>query len=183
MRACGRAHAVVHRSPKESLKNMPRARRWAGRSAWSSWFELGQSYAEMNVAAAQVVAHRTQRIVAAAGNPNTRDRREFALMGQEKLDAAAHSAYEVGSELLRMNCRSGTRAWLAMVVVATDMLSLAASRTPSQAVARQAKLARTLRVAAPSAAAVSAATAALTRAALKPVHSRTTRNAKRLRAA
>src|ERR1700687_5569459 len=71
-------------------KIMPRARGWARRSAWSSWLELGKTYAEMSTAAAQVVAHRTPRIVAAAGNPNARDRREFALMGREKLDAAAH---------------------------------------------------------------------------------------------
>jgi hypothetical protein len=135
----------------------------------------------MSTAAAQVVAHRTPRIVAAAGNPNARDRREFALMGREKLDAAAHSAYAVGSKLWRLNYRSGTQMWLAMLTASTDILSLAASRTPSQVAARQAKLARTLRGAAPSAASVSAVTASLMRAALKPAHSRATQNAKRLR--
>ena len=160
---------------------MPRARGWAGRSAWSSWLELGKTYAQMSTAAAQVVAHRTPRIVAAAGNPNARDRREFALMGREKLDAAAHSAYAVGSKLWRLNYRSGTQMWLAMLTASTDMLSLAASRTPSQVAARQAKLARTLRGAAPSAASVSTVTASLMRAALKPAHSRATQNAKRLR--
>jgi hypothetical protein len=135
----------------------------------------------MNTAAAQVVAHRTQRMIAAGGNPNARDRRELALMGQEKLDAAGHSAYAVGSELLRINHRSAMQAWLAMLSTSTDLLSLAGSRTPSQVAARQAKLARTLRRAAPTAAAVSAATTSLARAALKPLHSRATRNAVRLR--
>jgi hypothetical protein len=77
----------------------------------------------MSTAAAQVVAHRTPRIVAAAGNPNARDRREFALMGREKLDGAAHSAYAVGSKLWRLNYRSGTQMWLAMLTASTDMLS------------------------------------------------------------
>ena len=135
----------------------------------------------MSTAAAQVVAHRTQRMIAAGTQPNVRDRREFALMGQEKLDAAGHSAYAVASELLRMNHRSAMRAWLAMLSASTDMPSLAGSRTPSQLAARQARLARTLRRAAPTATALSAATASLARAALKPVHARATRNAKRLR--
>ena len=134
----------------------------------------------MNTAAAQVIAHRTQRMIAAAGNPNSRDRVEFTRMGREKLEAAADSAYGIGSELLRMNYQAGTQAWLAMLTASTDMLSLAASRTPGQVVARQARLARTLRRAGPTAAALSAASASLTRAALKPVHSRATRNAKRL---
>ena len=160
---------------------MRRARGWPGRNAWWSWLELGKSYAEMTTAAAAVVAHRTQRIVAAGSKPNARDRREFSRMGQEKLDAAAHSAHAVGSELLRMNCRSGTQTWLAMLAASSDMLSLAASRSPSQVAARQARLARTLRRAAPTAAALSATTASLTRAALKPVHSRAMHNATRLR--
>lgn len=149
--------------------------------AYSSWLALAKSYAEMTAAATQVVARRTQRIAAAGPNPSERDRREFALMGQEKVEAAAHSAYAVGSELLRINYRSATQAWLAMLTVSADMASLGVSRTPSQAVARQAKLARTLRNAAPSAAALSAATVAVTRAGLTPVHSRATRNATRLR--
>jgi 3,4-dihydroxy-2-butanone 4-phosphate synthase len=160
---------------------MPRARGRARRSAWLSWVEVGQSYVEMSAAAVQVVSHRTQRMIAAAGNPNATDRREFALMGREKVDAAAHSAYAVGSELLRMNYRAGTQAWVAMVTVSTDTLSLAASRTPGQVVARQARLNRTLRRAGPTAASLSAASLSLTRAALKPVHSRAMRNAKRLR--
>jgi hypothetical protein len=151
------------------------------RASWWSWFELGQSYVEMNTASAQVIAHRTQRMIAAAGNPNSRDRAEFTRMGREKLEAAADSAYRVGSELMRMNYRAGTQAWLAMLTASTDMLSLAASRTPGQVVARQARLARTLRRAGPTAEALSIASASLTRAALKPVHSRATRNAKRLR--
>ena len=160
---------------------MPRARGWARRSAWLSWVDLGQSYAEMSAAAVQVVSHRTRRMIAAAGNPNAGDRREFALMGREKVDAAAHSAYAVGSQLLQMNHRAATQAWIAMLAASSDMLSLAASRTPGQIVARQARLNRTLRRAGPTAASLSAASLSLTRAALKPVHSRAMRNAKRLR--
>lgn len=135
----------------------------------------------MATAAGQVIAHRTQRMAIAGPNPNARDRREFALMGQEKIDAAAHSAYAVGSALWRMNCRSATQAWLAMLSASTDLISLSASRTPSQMAARQARLARTLRSSLPTVADLSGLTATLGRAALKPVHSRATRNAARLR--
>ncbi len=135
----------------------------------------------MNTAAAQVIAHRTQRMVGAGATPNARDRREFALMGREKVDAAAHSVFAVGSELWRMNCRSTTQAWLAMLTASADLKSLSGSRTPSEALARQARLARTLSRSVPSVAALSGATASLTRAALKPVHVRATRNAARLR--
>jgi hypothetical protein len=145
------------------------------------WLDVGQRYAEMSTAAAQVVGHRTQRMIAAGGNPNADDRVEFALMGQEKVDAAAHSACAVGSQLLRMNYRIGTRTWLNMLKVSSDMWTLAGSRTPGQTIARQARLGRTLLGTAPTAAALSSATALLTRAALRPVHSRAVRNAKRLR--
>jgi hypothetical protein len=80
-----------------------------------------------------------------------------------------------------MNCRSCVQTWLVLLTASTDMLSLASSRTPAQITARQAKLARTLRHAAPTPAAFSSATATLTRAALNPVHARATRNATRLR--
>jgi hypothetical protein len=74
----------------------------------------------------------------------------------------------------------GTQAWLAMLTATTNMLSLAGSRTPLQAVGRQARLARTLRRSAPTPASISSAMASLARVAIKPVHSRATRNAKRL---
>ncbi len=102
-------------------------------------------------------------------------------MGREKVDAAAHSAIAVGSELWRMHCRATTQAWLAMLTASADLVSLSGSRTPSQVIARQARLARTLKRAVPTVAALSGATASLTRAALKPVHVRATRNAVRLR--
>lgn len=150
---------------------------WYGLSPWN---DVAVKYAEMMTAASQVFAHRTRRIVTAGTNPNARDRHEFSRMGQEKIDAATLSAQAVSAELIRLNCRLGVQAWLAMLTATTDMISLAGSRTPSQAVTRHARLVRTLRRAGPSPASVSSATASLTRAAMKPVHVRATRNAKRL---
>jgi len=160
---------------------MRKARRSSGLSAFSSWLTLARTYTEMMTAAMEVVAHRTRRMTTAGGRPNARDRRELALMVQEKIDAAAQSAYAVSSGLLRMNHRSAMQAGLAMLEASTNALSLAGSRTAAQAVARQVRLGRSLQRTVPKIAALSTATTSLASAALKPVHSRATRNAIRLR--
>jgi hypothetical protein len=42
---------------------------------------------ELSLAAPQVIAHRTARMMAAGANPSARDRREFQRMGTEKVFA------------------------------------------------------------------------------------------------
>ena len=42
---------------------------------------------ELSIAAPQVIAHRTARMLAAGANPDARDRREFQRMGTEKVFA------------------------------------------------------------------------------------------------
>ena len=59
-------------------------------------------------------------------------------------------------------------------------MSLAASRTAGQAMARQAKLVRTMTQSAATNAQLSGAAARLAQRGLKPIHSRATANAKRL---
>jgi len=44
---------------------------------------------EMATAAAQTIHDRTQRMARAGLSPSARDRKEFLLMGQEKLEAAS----------------------------------------------------------------------------------------------
>jgi hypothetical protein len=160
---------------------MRRTRGWAGVNVLWPWIGLATRYAEMAAASAEVIARRTQRIAMAGSSPSERDRREFVRMGQEKIDASTESARAAGAELLRLNHRFAMQAWLAMLSTSTDMLGLAGSRTPSQLLARQRKLASTLRRAAPTGARLSAAAASLVGAAMKPVHSRARRNAARLR--
>jgi hypothetical protein len=43
----------------------------------------------MMSASAQVIGHRTGRMALAGPAPNARDRREIALMGQQKIEAGA----------------------------------------------------------------------------------------------
>ena len=67
------------------------------------WSRLAWETVEMANASAQVVGHRMSRLVLAGCVPNARDQREFALMGQEKGEAALESAQAVGVRMLMLN--------------------------------------------------------------------------------
>jgi hypothetical protein len=54
----------------------------------TTFVDLAQQTTAMAVASASVIDHRTRRMANAGMTPNARDREEFALMGQEKMDAA-----------------------------------------------------------------------------------------------
>ncbi|MES3013672.1 MAG: hypothetical protein V4750_08110, partial [Pseudomonadota bacterium] len=56
------------------------------------WQDLALKSGEMLAASAQVIGQRSRRIAAAGANPNARDRREFARMGREKIEAASAAA-------------------------------------------------------------------------------------------
>lgn len=144
------------------------------------WTHLAWKTGEMMLASAQVVHHRTSRIAAAGATPSARDRREFALMGQEKIEAAVESASAMAAQMMRMNPLLGPRAFGRMMAGAAAVMSLAASRTAGQAMARHAKLVRTMRESATTTAQLSGATARLAQRGLKPIHARATANARRL---
>lgn len=55
--------------------------------------------AQLAVAVPQVVAHRLTRMALAGAHPNSRDRREFARMGTEKLTAFQASWQAMGLQL------------------------------------------------------------------------------------
>ena len=57
--------------------------------------------AELAVAAPQVVALRTARMLAAGGNPGVRDRRELERMGTEKMLAFWESMNAMGLEMVK----------------------------------------------------------------------------------
>lgn len=147
---------------------------------WLSWFALTRKTAEMMVASAQVIHHRTGRMTAAGHNPSARDRREFALMRQEKIDATMESAQAMSSQVMATNARLGLRYFQLMSTSTAALMSLASSRTVSQSMARHAKLVRTVSAAAPLSAAIAAAGVKIAHRGLKPMHSRANANAKRL---
>ncbi|MEP7085672.1 MAG: polyhydroxyalkanoate granule-associated phasin [Betaproteobacteria bacterium] len=144
------------------------------------WTDLAMKTAEMMVASAQVIGHRTTRMAKAGPSPSARDRKEFALMGQEKLEAARESAQAMSLRMFGMNQRLGTRAVAQMLATTSAMMALAGSRTPGQSVARHAALMRSLAASASTAAQVSHAAATVAKHGLKPIHSRATSNARRL---
>ena len=88
---------------------------------WSNVFKTW----EIAMAAPQVIAHRTARMVAAGANPNARDRKEFNRMGQEKIDAFGESLINMSLPLFKMNqelaqiaMRQWWKAWAAPAMMA-----------------------------------------------------------------
>ena len=144
------------------------------------WTDLAWKTGEMMLASAQVVGHRTGRMAAAGSTPNVTDRREFALMGQEKIEAVTESVQAVAMQMMRMNSQVGARIFAQMVAGTVAMMSLATSRNSAQALTRQARLMRVMTQSAATANQLSGSTARLAHSALKPLHSRATANARRL---
>ena len=144
------------------------------------WTNLAFKAGEMMFASAQVIGHSTRRMAAAGAKPSARDRREFALMGQEKLEAAGLSAQAIARQMMRTNMQIGARAYQQLLAASTDLMALAASRTAGQSMARQAKLVRTMTSSGNTVARLSGAYASIAQRGLKPVHARATANARRL---
>jgi hypothetical protein len=145
------------------------------------WIELAFKTGEMLIASAQVIGHRTGRMASAGVIPNLRDQREFTLMGQEKVEAAAESAQAIAVRLFGLNQQIMTLAFKQMTTGATGILSLAASRSAAQSNRRQAKLMHETVSNSTSAASQLADTVVMVAdQALKPIHSRATANARRL---
>ena len=58
---------------------------------WTLWMQWAAQSMEMWLAAGQVIGHRTHRMARVGHRPSARDRKEFLLMGTEKIDAATQS--------------------------------------------------------------------------------------------
>jgi hypothetical protein len=132
------------------------------------------------LASAQVIGHRTVRLAAAGPHPNARDRREFAMMWKEKVEAGAQAARAVAAHSLATGQSAGSQGYKNMLRSSAAFLALTDSRTPRQLIARQAALARALEQSGVSIAGVSSEAAHLTRRGLKPIHAKAVANARRL---
>jgi hypothetical protein len=159
----------------------PRSLPYAGANPVLTWIGLAWKTSEMLMASAQVIHHRTQRLATAGVMPNPRDRREFTLMGQEKVEAMAESAQAVALRIMTLNQQIGAQIIGQMVAGTTALMSLAASRSVAQSSTLQAKLMQ--EIMASSATATTRLADSVARMAhhgLKPIHSRATANARRL---
>ncbi len=146
-----------------------------------TWTLLASKIGEMTLASAQVIGQRSNRMAMSGMPPNARDQREFSLMSQEKVMAAAESAQALTLSMMMLSRQIHALALKQILTGAWASLSLASSRTPAQSAARQAKLVRdTMANSAVAASQLSTSAARLVKKGLKPIHSRATGNAKRL---
>ena len=133
--------------------------------------------AELSVAAPQVVAIRTARMLAAGASPDARDRAEFSRMGSEKLAAFSESMLGMSRQMLKTNQDYTRGVFVRLMRMWMAPWSLAAHRplTP-----RAAALPTPVSILTPTRRERNRAVAQLAAQALAPVHKRATSNAKRL---
>ena len=145
------------------------------------WTSLAVKTAEMMMASSQVIHHRTGRIASAGLMPDERDRREFHLMGQEKVEAATESLQAIGLRMLSFQQQFTMLLFRHMITAATGWMSLAGSRTLAQSAHAQGELVRnTMSHSAATLSHVGDSVARVAHKGLKPIHSRATANARRL---
>jgi hypothetical protein len=146
------------------------------------WTDLAWKTGELMMTSGQVIGYRMLGMALAGPTPSLRDRREFTLMSQEKIQAAAESAQAMGSYVVTLNQQLAALAVKQMFAGAAAIMSLASSRTAAESIGRQTKLlGDTLTHSAAVASHLSNATARLTQRGLRPIRARAARNAKRLR--
>ena len=144
------------------------------------WTELAVQTGEILAASAQVIGLRTGRMAVAGPLPSARDQHEFALMAQEKFDAAGASAAAMAGQWLSFGGGFGAQVWHGLFEAGVAMVSLASSRSVQQYIDRQAELARTLKRSAASASRLGTAGARVAHRGLQPIHAAATANARRL---
>lgn len=146
------------------------------------WSRLALKAGDMAMSSAKVIAHRTGSLAFAGAVPSSADRREIALMGREKGEAAVESAQAVGLPLMLFNQQFAALWFKQMLSGWSALMSIAASRTPAQSVERQTKfVSDTIGDSVVAAKKLSGSGARIARSALKPVHKRVKGNVIRLK--
>ena len=159
----------------------PRRTRLISANPFLIWTELALKTSEMLFASAQVISHRTSRMANADAIPNARDQKEFILMGQEKIEAAAESALAMAIRMASINQQLAMLTFKQMMSGASGMFALAISPTLALSGKHQAKLMRDAMASTSTTASnLSGSMARLAQHGLKPIHSRATGNARRL---
>ena len=133
--------------------------------------------AELALAAPQVAAIRTARMLAAGANPGAADRTEFSQMRTEKVQAFWESMFAMNTQMLRAQQEYARAAALQWWRLWATPWWLAASRPAAGAMA---SLARAPGLAGPTRRQRQRAIAKVLEAGLTPVHKRATANARRL---
>jgi hypothetical protein len=134
---------------------------------------------DLAIAAPQIIANRTARMLAAGANPGTADRREFSQMFTEKVQAFWESLFSMGVQALKTNQSYAQEAALQWWRLWTTRWWLPAMRPALHAMATLPRAAAL--VSTPSASQHARAMSKLIAAGLGPIHKRATANARRLR--
>ena len=133
---------------------------------------------ELAMAAPQVVATRTARMIAAGVNPGAVDREEFSRMGTEKVQAFWESMFAMGAQVVRANQEYARTASLQWWRLWTTPWWIGAYRPLSQSMMSLPRAAGL--VSGPIRSQHQRAMSNLVAAGLAPVHKRATANARRL---
>ena len=140
--------------------------------------DLAKQTTAMAVASARVIDHRTRRMANAGMTPNARDRQEFVLMGQEKMDAVVESTQATLTGMLAIQ---RTLLDFTLQQLLTSAAAIGSILSANSLVQVHSTLASNMLVNAQSAYDKAAAHLTNTAAqALHPVHSRAAANARRL---
>ncbi len=150
------------------------------RNPFFAWANLAYKTGELMFASAQVVRHRSHRIATSGPSPSRRDRREFALMGQEKLIGFGESAAAMTASMPAYQ-RLAVTTFAHGVAANAAMLSLWNSRNATEAVARQIRLAQTMARATSTLGRLSSSAASLTLTGVEPLSRIAKANSRRLR--
>jgi hypothetical protein len=141
------------------------------------WWQVGLKTWETLFAAPEVIAHRTARLMTAGLMPGTSDRREFVDMGTEKVVAFSRAWVDASGEILAFQqelARLAGRQWSALLTAFNPFLAGPSTQAflsyfdflNSVVAAGNHTMTALPRVA---------------HSAVRPVHARATRNARRLR--
>jgi len=147
----------------------------------AAWLALSTAAAEMLLASSHVIGHRTGRMLQSGAVPNAADRREFALMSSEKIDASLRSAQAMLSLGMSMWPAMAAQLLTSQVAMASALGSLAASRTPGEAAARSRRAVQTISNSPLHPARLAHSATRMTRRGIGPIRSRAVANSKRLR--
>jgi hypothetical protein len=154
-------------------------RRTAISNPWLAWGNLMLTSASMIATSAEVIGLRTRRLANAGVAPAVGDWMEMTLMVQEKVLAAGESSRVLMQQVAMLNSQLLMAGFQQMLRQAPIVWGLAGGLAPAQAHARWMRAAWSGTAAANEK--VFRAAPRIASHALKPIHSRASANARRLR--
>lgn len=161
---------------------MSTRRRASARPAAVPFADLMIKSGEIATASAHTIFHRMLMMSGAdAAALTAAERREFARMVTEKMQAAMESGQIIASEMLKLNQQLVTLAWSQSMSNCMALTSMLSGRNSSAAFATQSQFMNTAaRQAAESSQKVVTAMTRATTGGLTPVHTAVSANARRL---